>query len=178
MYVRATERQAEDILDLLTIAFGEEDIALATQEIDERNDIWEASIYLMAADEDDVRARFVEAIAEAYAGFPVEKEIIPDADWIAMSLEGLKPVRAGRFIVHGSHDRDKVRANDLAIEIDIDLHSSKRFKRASTSRKAIMDVVVFGNGGRLIHTYFALTMISAGVLLTSPSSVTARTFNT
>ncbi len=118
LYVRATERQAEDILDLLTIAFGEEDIALATQEIDERNDIWEASVYLMAEDEHEVRARFVEAIAEAYPDFPVEKEIIPDADWIAMSLEGLKPVRAGRFIVHGSHDRDKVRANDLAIEID------------------------------------------------------------
>jgi ribosomal protein L11 methyltransferase len=28
------------------------------------------------------------------------------------------PVRAGRFLVHGSHDRDTVRVNDLAIEIE------------------------------------------------------------
>ncbi len=27
-------------------------------------------------------------------------------------------MRAGRFIVHGSHDRDKVKVNDIAIEID------------------------------------------------------------
>ncbi len=39
-------------------------------------------------------------------------------DWIAASLEGLKPVRAGRFIVHGSHDRAAVRANDIPIEIE------------------------------------------------------------
>ncbi|MDI6835398.1 MAG: 50S ribosomal protein L11 methyltransferase, partial [Rhizobiaceae bacterium] len=44
--------------------------------------------------------------------------VIPDIDWIAKSLEGLTPVRAGRFLVHGSHDRDKVQVNDLAIEID------------------------------------------------------------
>lgn len=118
LYVRASEKQAEQILDLLTLAFGEEDFALATQEIDESRDLWEASVYLMAEDEDYVRTRIVEALAEEFPDFPVEKEIIPEADWIAMSLEGLKPVRAGRFLVHGSHDRDKVRANDLAIEID------------------------------------------------------------
>lgn len=118
LYVRASEKQAEQILDLLTLAFGEEDFALATQEIDESRDLWEASVYLMAEDEDYVRTRIVEALAEEFSDFPVEKEIIPEADWIAMSLEGLKPVRAGRFLVHGSHDRDRVRANDLAIEID------------------------------------------------------------
>ena len=37
---------------------------------------------------------------------------------MAKSLEGLKPVRAGRFLVHGSHDRDKVRKGDIGIEID------------------------------------------------------------
>ena len=34
------------------------------------------------------------------------------------SLEGLKPVRAGRILVHGSHDREQRRPNDLAIEIE------------------------------------------------------------
>ena len=36
----------------------------------------------------------------------------------AKSLDGLKPVRAGRFVVHGSHDRDKICPSDIAIEID------------------------------------------------------------
>jgi ribosomal protein L11 methyltransferase len=39
-------------------------------------------------------------------------------DWISASLEGLKPVRAGRFLIHGQHDRPAVRANDIAIEIE------------------------------------------------------------
>ncbi|WP_238258806.1 50S ribosomal protein L11 methyltransferase, partial [Methylorubrum podarium] len=45
-------------------------------------------------------------------------ETIDQQDWVRASLEGLKPVRAGRFLVHGGHDRHHVRANDLAIEIE------------------------------------------------------------
>jgi ribosomal protein L11 methyltransferase len=45
-------------------------------------------------------------------------EPLMQKDWIAASLEGLKPVRAGRFIVHGSHDRAAVRPNDIPIEIE------------------------------------------------------------
>jgi len=43
---------------------------------------------------------------------------LADENWVAKSLKGLKPVRAGRFLVHGSHDRDRVRENDLAIEVE------------------------------------------------------------
>ena len=39
-------------------------------------------------------------------------------DWVAASLEGLAPVRIGRFIVHGSHDRDVVGSNRIGIEIE------------------------------------------------------------
>src|SRR6476469_6302127 len=30
---------------------------------------------------------------------------LPEADWVAKSLKELKPVRAGRFLIHGRHDR-------------------------------------------------------------------------
>jgi ribosomal protein L11 methyltransferase len=43
---------------------------------------------------------------------------VDERDWVAVSLEGLKPVRAGRFIVYGAHERDAVKANDIAIEIE------------------------------------------------------------
>ena len=42
-------------------------------------------------------------------------------DWVKASLEGLKPVRAGRIFVHGSHDRDQRRPSDIAIEIEAGL---------------------------------------------------------
>ncbi|MGE6740753.1 50S ribosomal protein L11 methyltransferase [Allorhizobium pseudoryzae] len=118
LYVTVTERQAEDILDRLSFTFGEEDYAIGTTEVDEKADRWETSVYMLFDDEDEVRPRFEETIAEAYPDLPIEREVLPEIDWIAKSLEGLKPVRAGRFLVHGSHDRDKVRMGDLAIEID------------------------------------------------------------
>jgi ribosomal protein L11 methyltransferase len=118
LYVAATERDAERILDILSDVFGEEDIALATTEVDEKRDLWEASVYLMADDEDEIRQRIADGLAEAYPGLAIEREVIPDVDWIAKSLEGLSPVRAGRFLVHGSHDRGKVKPSDISIEID------------------------------------------------------------
>jgi ribosomal protein L11 methyltransferase len=118
LYVTVTERESEDILDLLSLCFGEEDLAIGTTEVDEKADRWEASVYMMRADEDEVLRRFAETIGEGYPGLVITREVLPDIDWIAKSLEGLKPVRAGRFLVHGSHDRDKARPGDLAIEID------------------------------------------------------------
>ncbi|MDQ0454820.1 50S ribosomal protein L11 methyltransferase [Rhizobium paknamense] len=118
LFVTTTEVDANHILDLMSFAFGEEDLAIATTEIDEKRDIWQASVYLMADQEAEVEERMTALLAEEYPHLPLEREVIPDIDWIAKSLEGLTPVRAGRFMVHGSHDRDKVRPHDLAIEID------------------------------------------------------------
>jgi ribosomal protein L11 methyltransferase len=39
-------------------------------------------------------------------------------DWIAASLAGLTPVTAGRFTVHGEHDRARIAPNRISIEIE------------------------------------------------------------
>ncbi|GAC1040652.1 50S ribosomal protein L11 methyltransferase [Rhizobium sp. No.120] len=118
LYVTTNEKKAGQVLDLMTPVFEDEELPIATTEIDEKNDVWEASIYLYAADEDEVRGRFEALLKPTFADLVVQKEVLPDIDWIAKSLEGLKPVRAGRFLVHGSHDRDKVGPSDIAIEIE------------------------------------------------------------
>ncbi|KAB2911954.1 MAG: 50S ribosomal protein L11 methyltransferase [Hyphomicrobiaceae bacterium] len=43
---------------------------------------------------------------------------VPDLNWVAMSQAALPPVVAGRFIVHGSHDRARVGLRPNAIEIE------------------------------------------------------------
>jgi ribosomal protein L11 methyltransferase len=43
---------------------------------------------------------------------------VPDLDWVKRSLEGLAPVAAGRFFLHGSHDRHVRRAGGVSLEID------------------------------------------------------------
>jgi ribosomal protein L11 methyltransferase len=40
------------------------------------------------------------------------------ADWVRQSLAGLQPVEAGRFIVHGAHDRTRVPFHRIGIEIE------------------------------------------------------------
>lgn len=118
LYVTATERDCEIILDLMSDVFIDGEYAIATMEIDETRDIWEASVYMMREDEDVVRTAFSDALAESYGHLEIGREVLPDVDWVTKSLEGLQPVRAGRFLVHGSHDRDKVLPGDIAIEID------------------------------------------------------------
>ncbi|MDF1635263.1 50S ribosomal protein L11 methyltransferase [Mycoplana sp. MJR14] len=118
LFITTTEKNAEAILSLMTDAFEDEGYAIATMEIDEKRDIWEASLYLMADEEEEMRARFAALVKPAFPAARIEREDIPDVDWIAKSLEGLQPVRAGRFVVHGSHDRDTVRPGEIAIEID------------------------------------------------------------
>ena len=50
--------------------------------------------------------------------FALSFENIPDADWVALSQAGLHPVRAGRFLIHGRHDRARAHGNHWAIEIE------------------------------------------------------------
>lgn len=43
---------------------------------------------------------------------------VPDENWVAISQAALPPVTAGRFTIHGSHDRHRVPRGPNAIEID------------------------------------------------------------
>ena len=45
-------------------------------------------------------------------------ETLADADWLAMALSGLPPVRAGRFFVFGVHDRGRVPMNSVNLRIE------------------------------------------------------------
>jgi ribosomal protein L11 methyltransferase len=45
-------------------------------------------------------------------------EAVPDQNWVALSQASLPPVAAGRFLVHGNHDRFRAGARRAAIEIE------------------------------------------------------------
>ncbi len=52
------------------------------------------------------------------AGREVFVALLPDADWIRLSQEGLPPVRAGRFFVYGAHDAGEVPPGVIPICIE------------------------------------------------------------
>ena len=60
----------------------------------------------------------VAAVAGARLAAALAFDEVAAQDWIATSLAGLKPVTAGRFTVHGEHDRAQVASNRIGIEIE------------------------------------------------------------
>ena len=83
-------------------------------EEDEDKGIWRIDAF--PNDDDD--ARGIEARLKAHEGLTVVVEKLADADWLAMSLSGLPPVRAGRFFVYGAHDQGIVPSNTVNLKID------------------------------------------------------------
>ena len=120
---------------------------------------WRAEIHFAEApDEDEIRAIIAEIAGEDAAKAVVFSEIAAQ-DWVATSLEGLDPVAAGRFVVHGAHDRDKVKPNQIGIEIEAALafgtghhgttrgcllHLDAMLKRLSLKKN--MQIVDIGSG--------------------------------
>jgi ribosomal protein L11 methyltransferase len=79
---------------------------------------WQLAIHFRAPpDEAAVRALLWLA-GGAAAASALSFESVVAADWVARSLAGLPPVRVGRFVVHGAHDRARVPLNAIAIEIE------------------------------------------------------------
>ena len=112
-FARGGKQVTQALYERLDAAFADEGWPIAHIEIDEDADLHEASVYFEG--EGDADAQTLNA---AFAPLEPTREDLPDIDWMAQVLADLKPVRAGRFLVHGAHDRDKVRPHDLSIEIE------------------------------------------------------------
>jgi ribosomal protein L11 methyltransferase len=120
LHLTTSKAEAECIFAAMELAFEDEGWPLSVLEVDEDRDIHEVSLYA-EGDIDAVEARLRGILSTLDVDKPLEREILPDVDWVARSLEGLKPVRAGRFFVHGAHDRDQIKPGDIAIEIEAGL---------------------------------------------------------
>ena len=125
MRLISDERRARAVADLIVESF---EPAGAAASAFETGDLlpgggmaWLAEVYFGSApDEAAVRALIALASDERTAR-AATFGLTEKRDWVAGSLAGLKPVRAGRFLIHGAHDRSLVKANDIAVEIEAGL---------------------------------------------------------
>jgi ribosomal protein L11 methyltransferase len=83
-------------------------------EEDEDKGIWRIDAFPTSDDEAD---RFQAALEES-GELKVTREVLADADWLAMALSGLPPVRAGRFFIYGMHDRGRTPVNTVNLRIE------------------------------------------------------------
>ncbi len=117
----ATRPDSTALFGSLEREFEDDGLALAVFEIDEAEGTEEISVYADASEAGDIENRIRIAAGVPGASLEIAHEELPDIDWVTKSLEGLKPVRAGRFLIHGAHDRNRRRIGDLAIEIEAGL---------------------------------------------------------
>lgn len=118
LYFIAKRPASTEIFTKLEIEFEDDGFPLANIEIDEAEGTDEISVYVETEDAAAISERIVRI---AGSGYEIQTEELPDIDWVTKSLEGLQPVRAGGFLVHGSHDRDALEEGDIAIEIEAGL---------------------------------------------------------
>ena len=86
-------------------------LAVTINETDEAQALWETVAWFESSELADEARSMLEKPQAIIAD-------VPDLDWVKRSLEGLAPVAAGRFFLHGSHDRHVRRAGGISLEID------------------------------------------------------------
>jgi len=91
-----------------------ESVAYSILEEDEDHDIWRIDAFPT----DLTERKALTHVLEGFSALTTLTEALADADWLAMALSGLPPVRAGRFFVYGAHDRGRRPVNAVNLRIE------------------------------------------------------------
>lgn len=115
-FAMGDERAARRVVDVLTESLDDDQAAVAAYERSDGR--WSIAMHFAEApDETSVRELVSLAAGEDIARH-ISFDVVEAKDWVAASLANLVPVPAGRFIVHGRHDRARVPPNKFGIEIE------------------------------------------------------------
>jgi len=83
-------------------------------EVEDGKGVWEVGGYF--TEKPDVAGLELLATINGARPFAVSK--LEDRDWVAQVRRELTPVPAGRFVVHGGHDRAAIGINRIGLEIE------------------------------------------------------------
>jgi ribosomal protein L11 methyltransferase len=109
------EASAGRISDLLAESLDPAETTVAAFETDRG---WIVEVQFRQPPDETAIRDLLALIAGHDAASGLTFETLQPRDWTRASLEGLKPVEAGRFVVHGGHDRARVAAPRIGIEIE------------------------------------------------------------
>ena len=112
----ADERTARRIADILSESFDAAETAVAAFENADGG--WDITMHFGEPPDEAAVRQLVALAADDATAARLRFEAVEAKDWVKASLEGLQPVTAGRFMVHGSHDRHRVAPNMIGIEIE------------------------------------------------------------
>ncbi len=112
----ADERSARRVADILSETFDAGGSAIAAFENTDGG--WDVTVHFGEPPDEAAVRQLVALASDDTTAAAVRFEPVEEKDWVKASLEGLQPVEAGRFLVHGSHDRHRVAGNRIGIEIE------------------------------------------------------------
>jgi ribosomal protein L11 methyltransferase len=92
--------------------------AVAVGLVDNGGGSWRLTIHVRAKPDEKAARNLLAAAAGRAAAQRLYFKRVEPTDWVRASLAGLVPVAAGRFIVHGAHDRARILGNRIGIEIE------------------------------------------------------------
>src|SRR5580700_1989332 len=115
-HLETDEQSAHRVADLAAETLPADDIAVTL--VDMGAGRWRMEIHFRAAPDEKIIRVLTAAAAGDAAAKALRFERVAATDWVRESLAGLAPVTAGRFIVHGAHDRARVPLNRIGIEIE------------------------------------------------------------
>ena len=119
------EKRARAVADLIVESFEPAEAASTAFETEEPwsggGKAWLVEAYFGFEPDEESLRELVASAAGQEAASAVEFGVTEKRDWVANALAGLAPVRAGRFLVHGAHDRARVGVSDIGIEIEAGL---------------------------------------------------------
>jgi ribosomal protein L11 methyltransferase len=110
------ELAARRVADLFAESFAADEVAVSL--VDNGQGQWRVTIHFGAPPDEAAMRELAAAAGGDNAGQALRFETIAAKDWVGESLAGLKPVTAGRFVIHGAHDRQSVPPNQIGIEIE------------------------------------------------------------
>jgi ribosomal protein L11 methyltransferase len=82
---------------------------------------WEIAVYMETDLAEATNKRMLALARENGIDVSFKREDIPDIDWVAETLRDLTAVRAGRFIVHGSHESHVPKPHEIPVLINAGL---------------------------------------------------------
>ena len=114
------EQSARRLADIVSESAGADGVAVDLVNIGHvaGQNRWRVSLYCRAGAAEAVLRDLVTVTGGAAMAKALSFERLAAKNWVGLSLAGLKPVAAGRFVVHGAHDRAAVPPNRIGIEIE------------------------------------------------------------
>lgn len=117
MKLVSDEKTARAVADIVMETFDPNETAAAAFE-NEATERWEVEVYFADAPDEDGMRQLITDTVSTDAARDLYFETLAEKDWVKASLDGLSIVEAGRFRVHGAHDRGRIPLNAIGIEIE------------------------------------------------------------